>query len=73
MRGVERAAPYAQTGDQLVALKLDGQPPNLEPLVRLHLAPGLVALVEEALEPDPGRRTPRATELAIGLLPYSVG
>ena len=65
--------PYAETGERLTALKLEGRPPDLSYLVReLHLSPGLIALIEEALEPDPERRTVNATGFAVGLLPYSV-
>lgn len=66
--------PYVEVGDRLTRLKLEGQPPDLTPLVReQHLAPGLIALIEQAVEPDPAQRIPRATEFAVGLLPYSVG
>lgn len=63
--------PYAATGADLAALKVEGARPDLAPLLALDPAPGLVAIVEEAIQPDPAARTARASEVAVALLPYS--
>lgn len=65
--------PYPGQGSEVAALKVEGSPPDLGPLLeRDDVPPGLLAIVEEALEPDPGRRTPRASQMALTLLPYCV-
>ena len=65
--------PYPGQGSESAALKVEGAPPDLTPLLeRDDVPPGLLAIVEEALEPDPGRRTPRASQMALTLLPYCV-
>jgi serine/threonine-protein kinase len=58
-------------GAELAALKVEGAAPDLEPLVALDAPPGVIAAVEEALEPDPARRTADADRLATCLLPYA--
>ena len=62
--------PYAGQGSELAAQKVEGAPPDLSPLLEADVPPGVIAIVEEALEPDPGRRTSRATQVALALLPY---
>ncbi len=64
--------PYPQTGPDLVAVKVDRTPPDLDPLLEVDAPPGLVAAVEEALAPDPGQRTSQATVLALALVPYAL-
>lgn len=63
--------PYEETGPELSAVKVDGVPPDLEPLLELDVAPGLVALIEESLEPDASRRTAQAATVATALHPYA--
>ncbi len=63
--------PYPQTGPDLVAAKVDGAPPDLDALLEVDVAPGLVAIVEEALSPDPARRSGQASVIAAALVPYA--
>jgi serine/threonine protein kinase len=63
--------PYAASGADLAAHKVEGGAADLAPLLELGMAPGLVAIVESALESDVGRRTAQAGELALALLPYA--
>ncbi|MCO5169734.1 MAG: response regulator [Planctomycetes bacterium] len=63
--------PYAASGADLAASKVEGAPPDLEPLLALDVAPGLVAVVEEALATTPEGRAPDAEAVAAALLPYA--
>jgi serine/threonine protein kinase len=63
--------PDRATGADLAARKVEGMPPDLEPLVGLDVPPGMIAIVEEALAPDPARRTEDAEAVATALLPYA--
>lgn len=63
--------PLPGTGAEVAAQKVEGVGADLSPLLeRDDIPPGLIAIVEEALEPDPARRTARASQLALTLLPY---
>jgi len=63
--------PYVANGAGLASLKVEGAPPDLEPLVAQDVPPGFVALVEEALAVDPEHRTADAEAVATALLPYT--
>ncbi len=71
MEAASGRLPYAETGAELAALKVEGAPPELEPLLALDLPPGLVAVIEEAIATDPAARTPDAEAMATALLPYT--
>jgi len=62
--------PYEAKGEELAAQKVEGVPPDLSPLLELDTAPGLVAIVEACLDPDPEARGSAASHLK-ALLPYS--
>lgn len=66
--------PHGQgSGDDLAARQVEGAGPDLSALVDRDLPPGVVAIVEACLDPDPARRPRRADEVAIALLPYCGG
>lgn len=63
--------PYDEAkGEDLAALKVEGTPPDLTPLLELDPGPGLIALVETCLDTDPAARG-SAAELVKALLSYS--
>lgn len=62
--------PYEAKGDDLAAQKVEGALPDLTPLLELDTAPGLVAVIEACLDPDPEGRGSAASHLK-ALLPYS--
>lgn len=62
--------PYEAKGEDLAALKVEGTPPDLSPLLALDPGPGLIALVETCLDPEPEARG-SAAELVKALLSYS--
>jgi serine/threonine protein kinase len=63
--------PYEVNGEALASLKVEGAPPDLEPLLGQDVPPGFVALIEEALAVDPAHRTHDADAVATALLPYA--
>lgn len=63
--------PSGATGAELARQKVEGAPTDLGPLLALDLAPGLVAVVEEAIVADPAARTQGAEAVATALLPYA--
>ena len=63
--------PYATSGAELAALKVEGAPPDLEAMLALDLPPGLVAVIEEAIAVHPDARTADAEVVATALLPYT--
>jgi DNA-binding response OmpR family regulator len=62
--------PYQAKGEELAALKVEGARPDLSPLLALDVDPGLVAIVEACLDPDPASRGDAADHFK-ALLPYS--
>lgn len=63
--------PYAASGSDLAAQKVEGLAADLAPLLDLGAAPGLVAVIESALEADCQDRSSQPGELALALLPYA--
>jgi DNA-binding response OmpR family regulator len=61
--------PYAAHGDELAALKIEGAPADLSPLLERDVPPGLVAALEGCLHTNPDRRA-SAEQLVSALLPY---
>lgn len=62
--------PYDTKGEELAAQKVEGAPPNLSPLLELDTDPGVVAVIEACLDPDPEARGSAAIHLK-ALLPYA--
>lgn len=62
--------PYDAKGEELAALKVEGALPDLTPLLELDTDPGLIAIVETCLDPDPLGRGQAADHLK-ALLPYA--